>query len=169
MTSTMSHCWVRTLCAWVCKKCAKYHHIFVHLNAYPRNVMCVQRLQRAQHKQASSPLPQSVTTHFILQLKHRQRPHTNKQRRSAFFFPSSARDRFSTRSGERLARQPEFAPPAEAPGVPARVRLLRPFHRCSRLLTTAHDCSRLLTTVHDGRIPVLTMNGYAFAPWDIAW
>ena len=27
MTSTMSHCWVRTLCAWVCNKCAKYHHI----------------------------------------------------------------------------------------------------------------------------------------------
>ena len=24
MTSTMSHCWVRTLCAWVCNKCAKY-------------------------------------------------------------------------------------------------------------------------------------------------
>ena len=41
MTSTMSHCWVRTLCAWVCKKCAKYHHIFAHLNAYPRNFMCV--------------------------------------------------------------------------------------------------------------------------------
>ena len=41
MTSTMSHCWVRTLCAWVCKKCAKYHHIFAHLNAYPRNYMCV--------------------------------------------------------------------------------------------------------------------------------
>ena len=41
MTSTMSHCWVRTLCAWVCKKCAKYH-IFAHLNyAYPRNFMCV--------------------------------------------------------------------------------------------------------------------------------
>ena len=41
MTSTMSHCWVRTLCTWVCKKCAKYHHIFAHLNAYPRNFMCV--------------------------------------------------------------------------------------------------------------------------------
>ena len=41
MTSTMSHCWVRTLCAWVCKKCAKYHHIFAHLNAYPHNFMCV--------------------------------------------------------------------------------------------------------------------------------
>ena len=27
MTSTMSHCWVRTLCAWVCNKCVKYHHI----------------------------------------------------------------------------------------------------------------------------------------------
>ena len=27
MTSTMSHCWVRTLCAWVYNKCAKYHHI----------------------------------------------------------------------------------------------------------------------------------------------
>ena len=27
--------------AWVCKKCAKYHHIFAHLNAYPRNFMCV--------------------------------------------------------------------------------------------------------------------------------
>ena len=24
MTSTMSHCWVRTLCAWVCNKYAKY-------------------------------------------------------------------------------------------------------------------------------------------------
>ena len=41
MTSTMSHCWVRTLCAWVCKKCAKYHHIFAHLNAYPRNFVCI--------------------------------------------------------------------------------------------------------------------------------
>ena len=41
MTSTMSHCWVRTLCAWVCKKCAKYHHIFAHLNVYPRNFKCV--------------------------------------------------------------------------------------------------------------------------------
>ena len=29
MTSTMSHCWVRTLCAWVCNKCAKYHHISI--------------------------------------------------------------------------------------------------------------------------------------------
>ena len=27
MTSTMSHCWVRTFCAWVRKRCAKYHHI----------------------------------------------------------------------------------------------------------------------------------------------
>ena len=41
MTSTMSHCWVRTHCAWKRKKCAKYHHYFAHLNAYPRNFMCV--------------------------------------------------------------------------------------------------------------------------------
>ena len=41
MTSTMSHCWVRTHCAWKRKKCAKYHHYFAHLNAYPCNFMCV--------------------------------------------------------------------------------------------------------------------------------
>ena len=36
MTSTMSHCWVRTLCAWVCNKCAKYHHISKVLYLDPR-------------------------------------------------------------------------------------------------------------------------------------
>ena len=41
MTSTMIHCWVRTFCASVCKKCAKYQHNFAHLSAYPRNFMCV--------------------------------------------------------------------------------------------------------------------------------
>ena len=43
MTSTMSHCWVRKLCAWpwVCKKCAPCAPYFAHLNAYPRNFMCV--------------------------------------------------------------------------------------------------------------------------------
>ena len=28
MTSTMSHCWVRTFCAWVRKRCAKYHQLY---------------------------------------------------------------------------------------------------------------------------------------------
>ena len=41
MTSTMNHCWVRKLCAWVCKKCAPCAPYFAHLNAYPRNFMCV--------------------------------------------------------------------------------------------------------------------------------
>ena len=37
MTSTMSHCWVRTLCAWVRKRCARISPYFAHLIAYPCN------------------------------------------------------------------------------------------------------------------------------------